>query len=128
MIDYETERVARAIARVHFSRKQYPANAPKEAYIRHQVEVNWRNHVEHAKAAIAAQDDGFSGTIAEKAMLKQIVDSAVRSLWLIARQIGGIKITRAEIEDFDNRRARIVTRTDHATGDYLIEASIQDAP
>lgn len=48
------ERVARAIARVHFTQKQPYGIQPYEERVNWQVDHYWQNHLPHARAAIDA--------------------------------------------------------------------------
>ena len=46
------EEMARALARVHFSRKQHFGSCTKEERVNYMVERYWRNHLPDAAAAL----------------------------------------------------------------------------
>lgn len=69
--DAKLERIARAIARVHFTQKMPYGICPHEERVEWQVDHYWKNHLPHARAAIEANADNSYPAIMQAARAEQ---------------------------------------------------------
>lgn len=80
----KVEQVARALAKVHFSRKYHPGD-PADAQVRIMSLVNdyWRNHIDDARAAIEAMAQPTEAMMAERSQTeingyRAMIDEALK--------------------------------------------------